>query len=139
MSNSGLNRRAFLASACSLAALGLSAMPAAAESSIRKLPDGRLAVRFRQVPTLAAIGSAVRIGSINGTPVGLARTGTTRFKAFSLRCPHQGAVVERDASGWVCPAHGSQFEPDGDLVLGPATTGLDRIPSRVSRGEVIVG
>lgn len=139
MNDAGLHRRAFLAGACSLAALGLTAVPAAADSAIRKLPDGRLAVRIRQVPNLSQVGGAVRIGSINGVPVGLARTGTARFKAFSLRCPHQGAIVERDAAGWICPAHGSEFESDGDLVLGPATTGLARIPSRVTKGEVIVG
>lgn len=139
MSDSGLDRRAFLATACSLAALGLAAAPAAADSAVRKLPDGRLAVRVRRIPALAQVGGATRIGTIDGSPVGLARTGPDRFRAFSLKCPHQGAVVDRDASGWICPAHGSEFEPDGDLVLGPATTGLARIPSTVSKGEVIVG
>lgn len=139
MSEAGINRRAFLVGACSIAAASLAAVPAAAESAVRKLPDGRLAVRIRLVPNLALVGSAVRIGSINGVPVGLARLGATRFRAFSLRCPHQGVIVERDASGWVCPAHGSEFTPDGDLALGPAVTGLARIPARVSRGEVIVG
>lgn len=139
MSDASVNRRAFLAGACSFAALGLTALPVAADTAVTKLPDGKLAVRLRKVPALSAVGGAVRIGSLKGVPVGLARTGPKTYKAFSLRCPHQGAIVTRDASGWVCPAHGSEFEPDGDLVLGPATTGLARVPARMVRGEVIIG
>ena len=134
-----ITRRGLIAGACALAAIGGSALPAAAESAITRMPDGRVSVRVRAVPGLANVGGAVRIGSVKGRPAGLARTGPSSYVAFSLACPHQGVTVERDATGWVCPAHGSQFEPDGDLVLGPATTGLARIPSRVNRGRVIVG
>jgi len=39
----------------------------------------------------------------------------------------------------MCPAHNSEFEGDGDLVLGPATTGLARVPIKVSRGVATIG
>ena len=134
-----ITRRGFLVGACALAGVAGTALPAAAESAITRLPGGRVSVRVRAVPELAQVGGAVRIGTVGGQPAGLARTGPSAFVAFSLRCPHQGVTVVRDATGWVCPAHGSQFEPDGDLVLGPATTNLARLPSRVRRGQVIVG
>lgn len=134
-----MTRRGFLVGACALAGVVGTALPAAAESAVKRLPDGRVLVRVRAVPELAQVGGAVRIGTVKGQPAGLARTGPSSYVAFSLRCPHQGVVVDRDATGWVCPAHGSQFEPDGELVLGPATTGLARIPARLSRGRVTVG
>lgn len=138
-SSGAVSRRSVLLGACAALAFGATALPAAAQSAITRLPDGRLSVRTAAVPGLARVGGAVRIGNIKGQPVGLARTGTSAFVAFSLVCPHQQAIVRRDATGWLCPAHGSQFEPDGDLVLGPATTRLPRIPSVVRRGTVIVG
>jgi Rieske Fe-S protein len=39
----------------------------------------------------------------------------------------------------MCEAHNSEFEPDGDLVLGPATTGLVKVPIKVSRGVATIG
>ena len=134
-----LTRRGFLVGACALAGIAGTALPAAAESAVKRLPDGRVSVRVRAVPELASVGGAVRIGTVKGQPAGLARTGQSSYVAFSLRCPHQGVTVVRDAPGWICPAHGSQFEPDGALVLGPATTGLARIPARMRKGQVIVG
>jgi Rieske Fe-S protein len=48
------------------------------------------------------------------------------FKAFSAVCPHQGCLVTDVREGViVCPCHGSQFDiATGDVIAGPATTGL---------------
>ena len=43
-------------------------------------------------------------------------TGPASYIAFSLSCPHQGVKLTQEANGWVCDAHGSEFEADGDLV-----------------------
>lgn len=136
-----VSRRSFLAGACGLIAIGgVSALPAAAQTAVRKLPDGRVEVTLKSVPELASVGGAVAIGNVKGVPVAITRTGPSEYKAISLRCPHQGVTVKRSDTGWNCFAHGSQFESDGDLVLGPATRGLSRIPiSVVRRGKVIVG
>lgn len=137
----GMTRRTLIAGACALVGLGLgtaSALPAAAESAVRRLPDGRLAVRVRAVPELGTVGGAVRLGTIDGRAVGVART-AGGYRAFGLACPHQGATVVRDADGWMCPAHGSEFTPDGGLVLGPATRGLTTVPAALKRGVLTVG
>ncbi len=134
-----ISRRALITGACALVLLGGSNLPSVASTAVQKLPDGRLSVRVRSVPDLADVGGAVRVGTFKGNPIGLARTGTSTYVAFSLKCPHQQVTVIRDASGWVCPAHNSQFEPDGDLILGPATKRLSRVPVKVTRGQVIIG
>jgi len=92
---------------------------------------------MKDLPALSAIGGAMRIGSIKGVPVGIARVG--KYTAFNLRCPHQGVTVTKTDNGWMCKAHNSEFEPDGDLVLGPATTGLVKAPIKVSRGVATIG
>jgi Rieske Fe-S protein len=135
-----VSRRTFLAGACGLFALsGIQALPASANSAVKKLANGKLSVQLNKVEALAQVGGAVRVGIIKGNPVAITRTGTSSYIAYSLRCPHQGVPVDKTESGWRCEAHGSEFEADGDLILGPATTRLRRIPIKVTRGSAIVG
>ena len=134
-----LSRRSLFAGACAVLAIGSTEVPAAANTAVKKIAGGRLSVNLKAVPALSKVGGATRIGSIKGVPVAIARTGTSKYVAFNLKCPHQGITVGRSENGWVCSAHLSEFEPDGDLVLGPATTGLARVPIKVSRGVATIG
>lgn len=135
-----MDRRALLSGACALLALsGLAAFPAAASAEVRKIGNGRLSVKLKSIPELSQVGGSVGIGNVKGKPVAITRTGTNSYIAFSLNCPHQGVKVSKKESGWVCEAHGSEFESDGDLVLGPATTRLPRVPMKISKGVATVG
>lgn len=45
--------------------------------------------------------------------------------AVSTVCPHLGCLVAREEDGsFVCPCHGSRFDPTGKAVSGPAPRGL---------------
>lgn len=135
-----INRRTLLSGACALLALtGLGTIPASARNRVRKLGNGRLSVKLKRVPELSKVGGSVGIGNVKGNPVAITRTGKASYVAFSLSCPHQKVTVSREADGWVCDAHGSEFEADGALILGPATKRLTRVPIRISRGVAIIG
>ena len=135
-----MDRRALLSGACALLALsGLAAFPASASAEVRKISNGRLSVKLKDIPELSQVGGSVGIGNLKGKPVAITRTGTNSYIAFSLNCPHQGVKVSKKESGWVCDAHGSEFETDGDLVLGPATTRLPRVPLKISKGIATIG
>jgi Rieske Fe-S protein len=134
-----ISRRSLFAGVCAVVALGGSEVPAAANAAVKKLPNGKLSVTLKNLPALSTVGGAMRIGSIKGVPIGIARVGTNKYTAFNLRCPHQGITVSRTESGWMCNAHNSEFEADGDLVLGPATTGLSKVAIKVSRGVATIG
>jgi len=59
--------------------------------------------------------------------------------AISTRCPHLGCTVERQASGFQCPCHGSQFALDGALRRGPATRPLSYLKLTVSdQGRLVL-
>lgn len=138
--NHEINRRALISGACALIALGgLGALPASANAEIRKLGNGRILVKLKSIPELSTVGGFVGVGNVKGKPVGITRTGNSSYIAFSLNCPHRGVKVEKEEAGWVCNAHGSKFEADGDLVLGPATTRLPRVPMKISKGVATIG
>lgn len=61
------------------------------------------------------------------------------FHAFSAICPHQGCTVGRvTAERIYCPCHGSQFSATtGDVLKGPATSGLEVVPIQVEGDRVL--
>jgi len=136
---SELSRRSLITGICGVAALSLAPLSAEGATVVKKLANGKLSIRVKDIPKVVGVGSSVQIGKVKGQPVALFRTGPSTFAAFSLLCPHQGVTLTQDESGWVCQAHGSKFEKDGALNFGPATTDLPAVPVRVSRGVITIG
>jgi glycine/D-amino acid oxidase-like deaminating enzyme/nitrite reductase/ring-hydroxylating ferredoxin subunit len=68
-------------------------------------------------------------GRVSGGPIGpVARSRVDgRVCSVSATCTHLGGVLSwNDAERtWDCPLHGSRFTPDGQVIEGPATVGLD--------------
>lgn len=59
--------------------------------------------------------------------------------AISTRCTHLGCTVERQAEGFHCPCHGSQYTPDGQVRQGPATRPLPYLKLTLSsQGQVVI-
>ncbi len=46
------------------------------------------------------------------------------FRAISLTCSHLGCTVKPTENGFACPCHNSQFDPNGNVVHGPAAKPL---------------
>lgn len=63
------------------------------------------------------------------------------FRAFDATCPHQGCAVSEFSEGsLLCPCHSSMFDPDtGDVISGPATTGLTTRNVTVQGDDLVVG
>lgn len=61
-----------------------------------------------------------------GNTVIVARTTAGSYVALQAPCPHQGTNVyfTPGQSRFVCPNHGAVFGLTGNLIQGPATTGL---------------
>jgi len=61
-----------------------------------------------------------------------------KFRAWSAICKHEGELVGSVESNVItCPFHGSQYDSaTGDVVGGPAPTGLDPIDIRVAGNRI---
>ena len=61
------------------------------------------------------------------------------FFAFSLVCTHLGCTVEDDGENFICPCHGSQFDPNGSVLKGPAVKRLPSLKVGISdNGSIIL-
>lgn len=137
-----LDRRAFLTDASRAAVLILAAL-GAAPRLLDASPGTALgeimpvAVRARTViyPVPDADGAVVDVGN----RVLLIRA-AGRAYAFSLECPHRGAVLQwRSGQGQVvCPKHKAQFSAAGVYESGRRTRSLDRFALRREGATLVV-
>ena len=60
------------------------------------------------------------------------RDNVGKLHRLSAVCPHLGCIVHWNSleKSWDCPCHGSRFTPGGEVMNGPALTGLTRQGSR---------
>lgn len=60
--------------------------------------------------------------------------------AFSAICTHQGCTIgPPTANGTTtCPCHGSEFDGNGDVIIGPATAPLPHFAVHVCEGNVFI-
>jgi menaquinol-cytochrome c reductase iron-sulfur subunit len=59
---------------------------------------------------------------------------------FAPICTHLGCGYRwaADEKIFACPCHGSQFGIDGQVLAGPAPRPLDRLPSKIENGRLLV-
>jgi menaquinol-cytochrome c reductase iron-sulfur subunit len=63
-----------------------------------------------------------------------------QFEVLSAICPHLGCSVswQQKANDFLCPCHGSVFNPDGGVVKGPSPRGMDALTTRIQDGKLQV-
>ncbi len=62
------------------------------------------------------------------------------FYAYTAICTHQGCLVGKPASTGrtICPCHGSEFDGNGKVLVGPASSPLKHFAVAVCNGGVYV-
>lgn len=61
------------------------------------------------------------------------------FQAYSLICTHLGCTLDETGGGFSCPCHGSEFDPVGKVIRGPALDDLSPLELEVTEGgELLV-
>jgi nitrite reductase/ring-hydroxylating ferredoxin subunit len=60
------------------------------------------------------------------------------FEALFLQCTHQKNQVIPEGNGFICPLHGSRYNPDGQVKKGPAEMPLKKFPIHEESGQLII-
>jgi Rieske Fe-S protein len=122
-----LSRRAFLtqsaiaaATAAFLAACGDGDIGAGGAITD---PANKTTFTVSAFPGLATVGTLILVDASRAVK----RTGASTFIAFSRACTHQGFPVDLQGSGFFCNNHGSQFDNNGNVTVGPATRNLTQL------------
>jgi cytochrome b6-f complex iron-sulfur subunit len=87
-----------------------------------RVPESqRLAVRVDDVPVDGAL-------VLPEEGVAVTRSNAGELAVLSLSCTHLGCRVIATEDGFACPCHGSTFDRRGQVMKGPATLPLPRLP-----------
>ena len=119
---SEISRRTFLMQSALLAAAAALAACSVADSTAPSIPSGTT-IKVSDFSALSADGG-VAVTSVSGAPVAIVRQSATSYIVLSRVCPHQGGIVNRSGSGFLCPNHGAQFTLTGQWAGGQPTSNL---------------
>jgi len=124
----GIGRRTFLAQSAILAAIAALNACAGGDGGLTA-PDlgggnnSPATIKVSDQPALANVGGTALV-TIANSPFAIVRTGANSFLALSRVCPHQGSIVNKTSSGFLCPNHGAQFSSTGTWIGGQRTSSL---------------
>ena len=101
--------------------------------------NGTVTFTVQQLPALASVGGSIT-GHSAGVPFPLVvlRSSPSQVIAFDARCPHLGCAVTGVQKLFLCPCHGSLFDIDGKVTLGPATSALTPLQATFDGSTVVV-
>lgn len=81
-------------------------------------------------------GAVVRRGL---TKIAIYRDELGRLHEHSAVCPHLGCIVQWNdvEKSWDCPCHGSRFDCEGEVLHGPAISGLAPVHEEANQPEKV--
>lgn len=139
------NRRDFLkqsGTACAaLAGLGLITSldsckaPASAVSTTYDAASNKVSV------PMSAFGTQNKIvvdGPNSDYRIFLMKKSETEITALQLKCTHRGHSVNMEETNLHCPLHGSEFDFDGNVTHGPASSPLKKFPVAVEGANAVI-
>lgn len=140
-----LRRRTVLAAAGVVGAAGVLAACGGSDSEVAGDAESGDTDKTTDVPDdSAAIASTsdVPVGGavfVESRSIVVTQPSDGEFKAFEARCPHQGCMTsDTENEDLMCPCHGSLFSAEtGEVLRGPALTGLPEVSIKVSGTDIV--
>jgi Rieske Fe-S protein len=132
---------AVFGAALSLDGLSIEVNLAIGDPGFPAVVDGQALFLFSAFPQLAAPGGAV-VGKPAGAqqPIAVMALAGGAYRAVDAICTHLGCRVAFNATAvrLDCPCHGSRFDTDGAVVIGPATRPLRALSAAADATGVTV-
>lgn len=137
--SASIPRRSFLkgcASLCALSAVGCAATSAFVRAdvidNVARVPLASLNALKTSIVYIDVLGSSIAVDAVREPTTEAQAVGEVhRWRAILLVCTHRGCNVAPSRGGYHCPCHDSRFDPDGDVVVGPADQPLPLLATRV--------
>ncbi|NEQ42434.1 MAG: Rieske (2Fe-2S) protein [Leptolyngbya sp. SIOISBB] len=115
--------------------------PAATDESAA-VDEGPREDGFESIGTVSELDEAGSLSSSNfqGTQVVVTRdpNNADAVVAVDSLCTHQGCTVDWDGGAFACPCHGSNFNVDGSIASGPASSPLPVYEAKIEGDQVLV-
>jgi Rieske Fe-S protein len=87
---------------------------------------------------LASVGSAALVQTSAGDFL-VAHTGQDAYSALTATCTHQTCTINGfQNQTYVCPCHGSTFDVNGHVLVGPAPVSLRQYATQFSNGVLTI-
>jgi cytochrome b6-f complex iron-sulfur subunit len=141
----------FLASSLPVALAACSSSPSAMEPapSTPPLPPppaggSSSSPGFTPIADLADLQPDTAIEAIGPGKMPIAITGDSKkpesIVAVNPTCTHKGCTVKWNTQDkkYVCPCHGTNYAPSGNVTTGPATQSLPTYEVKIENGKILV-
>ena len=87
---------------------------------------------------LASVGRAALVQTSGGDFL-VAHTGQDTYSAMAAICTHQTCTITGfQNQNFVCPCHGSTFDLNGRVLMGPAPASLRQYATQFSNGVLTI-
>jgi cytochrome b6-f complex iron-sulfur subunit len=60
------------------------------------------------------------------------------YLSLLLLCTHMENNLNSTGNGYICPAHGSRYDLNGNVLVGPASDPLTSFPTTVVNGQIVI-
>jgi len=106
------------------------------------LVNGKLILPLADFPALATAGGSVVLSRVQSypNPVIVIRKDATTVAALDATCTHTGCTVAYAPGNMdlECPCHGSTYDLNGNVTLGPAVTGVKKFAATLDATNVTI-
>ncbi len=138
-----MERRKFLESACKaclLAGAGILISELSACSPSAKVLKLPVTDNTISIPITEFANSPLQLVLPAGWlyTIAVRQTSPEQYEALLMKCTHQQNQLISTGNGFQCTLHGSRFNPEGQVLKGPAETPLKKFTTLVEQGQLIV-
>lgn len=101
--------------------------------------ENKIAVPLAKIPPVTSVGGSIVL-KVKDKLLLLVRDSPQTVRALNPICTHRKCVVAFNSAEKKikCPCHGSEFDLDGRVLKGPATSPLQTYPAELSGEQVVV-
>ena len=68
----------------------------------------------------------------------LVKINETTYRALYMQCTHENNPLTYNSKGIYCLSHGSEFDMEGTVTLGPAARNLKQFPTQIENNFITI-